>query len=290
MTIPTNNISALLINQELGNASNATFDVNSNDSRFLASIGAGGAQTCSRTTIAFSQFRERAIARINYTGNNSNSVFNTGNYSPGKTYGRISIASCGVLGASNTSQYGMIIQASTGDKIVIQNAGYIVGAGGGGGQEGGDGGGGGSALLVQGATTILYNVGTIGGGGGGGGGGVGYEDCQKPRAFNGGGGGGGGAGYVGGAGGGGQAGSGNGAQGSSGGGGSITQGGRGGGGGAGGGAGGNLGESGQIGQGGTAGGKSVTALSSGAGGPGAAIQGIGYVQIAQAGTILGSTG
>ena len=70
MTIPTNNISVSLINQELGNASNAAFDVDSNDPRFLASVGTGGAQTCSRTTIAFSQFRDRAIARINYTGYN----------------------------------------------------------------------------------------------------------------------------------------------------------------------------------------------------------------------------
>ena len=276
MTIPTNNISALLINQELGNASNATFDVNSNDPRFLASVGQGGAQTQPNTPIAFSQFRERAIARINYTGYNGNSVFNTNNYSPGKTYGRISVAGCGVLGASGTSQHGMIIQASSGDKVVIQNSGYIVGAGGYGGQEGGHGGGGGPALLVQGATTILYNVGVIGGGGGGGGAGIGYEDCQKPRAYNGGGGGGGGAGYVGGAGGGGQAGTGNGTQGSNGTNGSIFGGGNPGGGYVAGGAGGNLGQSGQD-------------SSNGAGGPGAAIQGIGYVQIAQAGTILGST-
>ena len=277
MTIPTNNISVSLINQELGNASNAAFDVDSNDPRFLASVGTGGAQTCSRTTIAFSQFRDRAIARINYTGYNVDSVFSTGNYSPGKTYGRISVAGCGVLGASGTSQHGMIVQASAGDKIVLQNSGYIVGAGGYGGQAGNAGGGGGPALLVQGSTTIVYNVGIIGGGGGGGGAGIGFEDCQKPRAYNGGGGGGGGAGYVGGAGGGGQSGTGNGIQGSGGGGGSICGGGRGGGGAVGGGSGGGLGESGQ-------------GSSAGAGGPGPAIQGIGYVQLAQTGTILGSTG
>lgn len=282
MTIPTNNISASLINQELGNAPDATFDVNSADPRFLASVGGDGAQTSNDTPIAFSQFRDRAIFKLNYNSNATDVVISTGSYSPGKTYGIVTIGPGVAIGASSTGQYSMNIQGSSGDIIRVQNSGSIVGHGGDGGGEYGRGADGGPALLVQGGTTLLYNVGIIGGGGGGGGGGGAYEDRQRPRERSGGGGGGGGGGYYAGAGGphggwarsyrpqDGQAGQAVSPFSGGGGGGGVAY------------VGGTGGSLGQGGGGGVAGG--------GGSNGGAAIQGIDYVQIAQVGTISGSTG
>ena len=276
MTIPSDKISFSLINTELGRQSTNPFDIDDSDGRDLASVGQNGAQTTKKTPISFSQFREHAYARFNYNSTVTDTIISTSSYNSGKTFGNVTIGTEGILGASAAQNYGMKIQGSSGDKIVIRNSGAIVGAGGNGGYTSTRGLDGGPALLIQGTTTILYNVGTIGGGGGGGGGGGDYEDSQTPREHSNGNGGGGGAGYIVGIGGGtggasrtyrpqpgqngslyigGNAGAGN-----------TLPGGKGG----------NLGQGGGAGAGG--GGASL---------PGAGIQGSSYLQIVQNGTIAG---
>lgn len=129
-----------------------------------------------------------------YQANNTNAVVQIG---PGVYIGSPSTGTSALTVPSNFAP---------GDSVIIQNCGYILGAGGpGAGPSGGTGSPGGTAVTLSRPTTI-QNFGTIGGGGGGGGGGGQYNytvpsgKTQTP-ATQGGGGGGGGAGYVAGSGG-----------------------------------------------------------------------------------------
>lgn len=129
-----------------------------------------------------------------YRANNTNAVVQIG---PGVYIGSPSTGTSALTVPSNFAP---------GDSVIIQNCGYILGAGGpGGGPSGGTGISGGTAVTLSRPTTI-QNFGTIGGGGGGGGGGGQYcytvpsGKTQTP-ATQPGGGGGGGAGYVAGSGG-----------------------------------------------------------------------------------------
>lgn len=286
MTLSSSTLDFSSLNAELGNQSTATISFNDVSVRNLANVGGTGVQTNLNTSIQASSLLGHSYMPINISSDQTNYVVTT--TAPGKTYGVVSIGSGVVVGATSSSNYALNIQGSSGDLVVLQNAGYIVGKGGDGGlgtysnpgpSQGGQGQGGGPAMLVQGALTALYNVGTIGGGGGGGNGGLGYEDRQRPRRGHGGAGGGGGAGFY--VGGGGQdAGGGQGQAGS------LTAGGLPGGtngqafnGGGQGGSGGGLGQAGGAGSQG-----SPTTPADG----GAAIVGANYIQFAQSGSIYGA--
>jgi len=114
---------------------------------------------------------------------------------------RIVIPSNANLVASSTSTYALKTGTSHGDKLTIENNGYILGRGGNGGNGGlgysynaianaTSGTSGGKAVHIESHITIINN-GTIAGGGGGGGGAEGY--VHTGTAYGGGGGGGGGA-------------------------------------------------------------------------------------------------
>jgi hypothetical protein len=266
-------ISISNLNTIIGNQATATLDLDSSTPRNLASLQ-NGAQTTSGTPISLSQLYGKTVASIQFNSTTTNlDLFDlfiaAQKYSPGKTYGVVNIGSSAVIGSTTSGAYALNVTGFTaGDKINIQNAGYIVG-------KGADyGGAAGPAMLVQsaGAQISLYNTGTIGGGGG-----YGYLGSSggslqnKPRYTGSGGGGGGGAGYYAGAGGGSSGGQ---YAGGPGGPGTLTTGGPGGGAGPWaypGGPGGNLGQPGSSGS-----------------PAGLAVNGWSGLQVAQAGTILGT--
>ena len=298
MPTPSTTISLSDVNTELYNQSTATISFNDANVRTIGSL-ASGSQTAQGTSISADQLRNKAYGIYQISGaqlaevNVVSALSGVGKYVAGRTYGIVSIDGSSVIGSTSTSNYGLVVQGTTGDLFNIQNAGYIVGTGGTGGsgsynaQSINNGVNGGPAMLVQGATTILYNVGTIGGGGGGGGGGTGWEDNQRPRRGHGGGGGGGGAGFYVGAGGAGGATSFPGQAGQAG---SLTSGGvygQDGGGGGIGGSGGSLGQNGQAGRPGAGNGAQSNPAGS-AGIAGASINGSNWIQFAQSGTIYGS--
>jgi hypothetical protein len=216
MTLPTGAISFSDINTELGLQATAPLTLDANLVRLVASVGGTGVQTTSGTTIALNQLQGHAYGV--YQNNTSVSNLNVvtvltaaGHYAAGKTYGVVTLGSSSIVGSANTSTYGFVLQGTSGDLFLVQNAGYIVGAGGAGGaggssyQGGFPGSGGGGAFYAKStgsAFVQLQNTGTIGGGGLGGYGGSYAQDSQNQNRYpGGGGGGGGGAGYAGGAGG-----------------------------------------------------------------------------------------
>jgi hypothetical protein len=198
-----------------------TQPINFNDTllRKIASIN-GGAQTNSGAPISYSQLLGKSYVVSQISGTTTavsaiTVVNNTGNYVAGKTYGIITIQPGSLIGGTSVGGYGFYVQGfSSGDSIIIENKGYIVGAGGNAGGVYVSGQNGGPAMYVNSLGNFeLYNTGVIAGGGAGGYSAGGFEDGQRPRAYNGAGGGGGGAGYVVGLGNGGQGGTYNGARG-----------------------------------------------------------------------------
>jgi len=211
MTLPTGAISFSDINTELGLQATAPLTLDANLVRRVASAGNTGVQTTSGTTIAMNQLQGHAYAQYQNGGTvadvNLVSAFtSSGHYAAGKTYGVVT--NSGTIGASSTGAYALNASFSNGDILVIQNSGYIVGAGGDGGHgaftlQGGFNGGNAIYAIGQGQAFIqMQNSGVIGSGGGGGSGGNWAQDTQNQNRWPiPGGGGGGGAGYVGGAGG-----------------------------------------------------------------------------------------
>jgi hypothetical protein len=207
MTLPSSGpISFSQINVELGRAYNASYSLNENNIRKLASVGFTGVQTNTNTVIPFSSLKGHAWNVVTINSPVTNYTFS--NPAPGKTYGVLVVTSTGVIGSTSADSAALVLQGITGDVCIVQNSGYIVGKGGnagagsspaGGGANGQGGFPGGIAILLggQGAFADIQNGGTIGGGGGGGGGGYGTQDTQNQnRVPMGGGGGGGGAGYL----------------------------------------------------------------------------------------------
>jgi hypothetical protein len=216
MTLPTGAISFSDLNTELGLQATAPLTLDANLVRLVASVGGTGVQTTSGTMIALNQLQGHAYGV--YQNNTSVANLNvvtvltaSGHYAAGKTYGVVTLGGSSIVGSANTGTYSFILQGTSGDLFLVQNAGYIVGAGGAGGaggssyQGGFPGASGGGAFYTKstGAAFVqLQNTGVIGGGGLGGYGGSYAQDAQNQNRYpGGGGGGGGGAGYVGGAGG-----------------------------------------------------------------------------------------
>lgn len=233
MPIPaTGQVALSQIETELSGTSGYEENINDISVRLLASLGNNDGVLPAGTQIRWSDFYSKGVLKINNTSTTTNynlrSVSNANGYGTTYTSGKtlVSFTNTGIVGASNTSNYGFRTGSFTsGDKVQVTNStgAYIVGAGGAGGGgglgtgpgntvdnglscfgvgglAGGAGGVGGNAVYVEFNPTYIINNGTIGGGGGGGGGGSGLS----PNNFNGfgGDGGGGGAGYNAGAGGG----------------------------------------------------------------------------------------
>lgn len=196
-------------------------DLNDTSYRLAASLGNNDAVIPSRSQFKWSDFYGKGILNLTNSGTvtdyNLRTAANSGGY--GSTYNAgktlINFTNSGTVSASTTGTYALDTGTFTsGDKVYVNNSGYIVGKGGAGGKggsgyasfpgrciaiaTGGSAGGGGGAAMITRFITWIVNNGTIGGGGGGGAGGSGFASTVAEAGA----GGGGGAGFGGGGGGG----------------------------------------------------------------------------------------
>jgi hypothetical protein len=209
------------IELENGGPGTATISLNDTAVRNLAGIPATNTTIIMPTN--FYGKSNRAVINLVISANTFNyDVYANASASPtyvaGKSDVTVTVNPGVVVGGNTTGQYAMLVPSSfnAADTVtIVNNGGYLQGAGGGGGTgypTGGAGGTGGNSLYVN-RPTSVNNIGFIysGGGGGGGGGSGSYTTGSGKRSTSyssGGGGGGGGAGYNVGAGGGGGSGSG----------------------------------------------------------------------------------
>ena len=141
MTLPSSGtISFSQINAELGRAYNASYSLNENNIRKLASVGFTGVQTNNNTRIPFSSLRGHAWNVVTISTAVTNYTFS--NPAPGKTYGVLVVTSTGVIGSTSADSAALVIQGMFGDVYTVQNSGYIAGKGGAGGAGSSPAGGG----------------------------------------------------------------------------------------------------------------------------------------------------
>ncbi len=191
MTLPASGaISLSQVNTELGLASTTTISLNNSNVRTLFGKPSG--------TISMSDGygkSNRASASYTFSAHTSNASLNVSGlsgYSAGSTDITVYVNSGIYLWASTTGNYALnITGASAGDKIILVNAGYIMGAGGNGATNVGVGSSVGGPAINTPVAMNVNNTGYIGGGGGGGGGGG-----STQLGLGGGGAGGGGGGYY----------------------------------------------------------------------------------------------
>lgn len=184
MTTPSGTIALSDVNTELGYSSTATITMNDTAVRTLAGVSSG--------TISMDNLRGKSNrVSISYTFATSTqyasiNVSTIGGYVTGKSDITINVNSGVYLWSGSTGSYGLNINGgSSGDTLVVNNSGYVMGMGGdpGGGMaqsgyvstvypQGGaghNGNAGGPAMNISGfGSASINNVGYIGGGGGGG--------------------------------------------------------------------------------------------------------------------------
>ena len=192
------------IGAELGDTAGTRLALNCTALRTLAGKSSG--------QIAYSDFygkSNRASVSYTFSSNSSNATLNVsgiGGYVSGKSCITVKVNSGIYLYATSTSYYGLTLTGgASGDKVTLQNCGYIMGMGGYGAAQTGNcwngaSQSGGPAMTVSGISSgvsiYIINNSYIGGGGGGGGQGHGNNlCCCGTRTYGvGGGGAGGGAG------------------------------------------------------------------------------------------------
>lgn len=217
MTLPSSGaISLRDIQTELTGSGGTQGDINTSAYRLLMSLGNNDAVLPDRSEFRWSYFKGKGVLKLynntTVTDYNIRNAANSGGYgstyNAGQTLISLTNDSAGVFAASSTAAHAIDTGTfTTGDKIYINNNGYIVGKGGKGGDggsayasfpgrcaalaAGGSGGEAGGPAVIARFLTWITNNGTIGGGGGGGTGGPGSASTVAVA----GGGGGGGAGF-----------------------------------------------------------------------------------------------
>ena len=107
-----------------------------------------------------------SFVTTNTTNRNASTIF--GSNFTANIPKRLVINSGVEVGASNLSNYAVLVPSGMGGSLIIQNAGTLSGAGGDG-SSSGAGGAGGTAVYIASSNVTVINTGTIRGGGGGGG-------------------------------------------------------------------------------------------------------------------------
>lgn len=153
------------IHIEAGGTSGTQASMNDADIRALIDKNAGATNSFSEYYGASASLNETVSSST--TNLNVSTKFGSSNFTSNTV--KVLIINSGVeVGASNLSNYAIIVPSGMGGSLTIQNAGTLSGAGGDG-SSSGAGGNGGTALYVASNNVTVTNTGTIRGGGGGGG-------------------------------------------------------------------------------------------------------------------------